>query len=367
MAKSVKKLIVNFDPSQVFINIPLSSDFEKKYSLKPVILAKNKNPSYLLQKSFENRNILTRKPFLYSVKNAHAYGHPNLISRPDLHTSFFGLVFNLNKHKIFGKEQNKFQSLGDGIEVTYENTLNFKNGIFIGGSDNFGHWLFNCIGRLNYLEFLEEKIPIVIHDYMPQRFIDCISYFAKENPIIKLPANTLCVFENLFVGTSSWYVDDKSVHWWSDSAVNFLNEHFTKNKLSTNNKSIYLSRKYTNWRRVFNEDLIIKKLKELNFEIIYIEKLSIEEQIALALNSNTIVSPLGASECLYLFAAKGTKCLTLMPNICSPMFLSELYCGPLNHPHKSIIGSSIKSENTSINSDYHIDDNIDWKKILLDM
>ena len=367
MVEFVKKLKVNHDPSQIFQNVPLSSDFEKKYSLQPIMMVNNKNPSYVIQKSLHSRNILLRKPFLYNIKDAHVYGNSNLISTSDLQTSFFGLVFNLNKHKIFGKEANRFKSFSDGIEVSYENILNFKDGLFIGGSDNFGHWLFNCLGRLNYLEFLESKIPIVIHDDMPKRFIDCISYFAKDNPIIKLRANTLCVFENLFVGTSSWYVDDKSVYWWCESTVKFLNENFTKNKLITQNKSIYLSRKLTSWRKVLNEELIINQLKEFNFEVVYIEELSIEEQIALSLDCNVIISPLGASCCLFLFGAQGTKCITLVPNIISPMYLTELYCGPLDQPHRLIFGSVDQSKSVSVNSDYILETNINWENIISSM
>ena len=77
-----------------------------------------------------------------------------------------------------------------------------------------------------------------------------------------------------------------------------------------------------------------------------------------------IISPIGASVCMYLFAGKGIKCITLFPDIKSPMFLSDLYCGPLNQEHKSIFGSTVNSKNTSINSSYIIDNDINWNNIL---
>ena len=46
------------------------------------------------------------------------------------------------------------------------------------------------------------------------------------------------------------------------------------------------------------------------------------------------------------------------------MFLTDLYCGPLNQPHRLIYGSVVKTKNTSINSDYILDTNINWQKIL---
>ena len=121
MEKITKKLIVNFDPSQIFDTVELSSNFEKKYSICNIISSDDTNPMHSLQTSIKNRNILRRKPFLYKIQNAHLYGHSNLISTPDLNTSFLGLVFNLNLHKIFAKEVSRFKSLKDGIEVSYEN------------------------------------------------------------------------------------------------------------------------------------------------------------------------------------------------------------------------------------------------------
>ena len=45
------------------------------------------------------------------------------------------------------------------------------------------------------------------------------------------------------------------------------------------------------------------------------------------------------------------------------MFHIELYCGPLKLPHKWILGDIDKAKN-SINSDYWINENLDWENIL---
>ena len=361
--RKIKKLKVHFDPSEIFETVKLPIKFEKKFSLEPIYLFKNSNPSYEFQKRLKYKNIRRRKPFLYKIKNAHLYGQSNLIATKQNQTSFFGLVFSLNPNKIFAGEIDNFKSHNDGLEVSYTNILHFKKGFFIGGSMNFGHWLFNCVGRLNYLKFLDANIPIIVHEYVPQRFLDCISYFTS-NPIIKVPKRSLCLFDEIFVGTTSWFIDDKNTYWWNDNLVKFLNNKFTKNKNISSEKSIYLSRANTNWRQISNEKKIFDQLKKLNFEKIHIETLSIDDQINLALESKIIIAPMGASTCTYLFSNALTKCVTLTPKIYSPMFHIELYCGPLKLPHKWIFGDIVKDKKNSINSDYWINENMDWENIL---
>ena len=149
-----------------------------------------------------------------------------------------------------------------------------------------------------------------------------------------------------------------------DNLVKFLNNKFTKNKNFSSEKSIYLSRANTNWRQISNEKKIFDQLKKLNFEKIHIETLPIDDQINLALESKIIIAPMGASTCTYLFSNALTKCVTLTPKIYSPMFHIELYCGPLKLPHKWIFGDIVKGKKNSINSDYWINENLDWENIL---
>ena len=364
MEDQIKNLKMIQEPSDIYDTVPLSSGFKDTYALSPIFVSKETNPRYDIQNSLKNKNIPIRNPFLYKVRGAQLFGHSNLIATNGDESSLSGLVFNLtNSHKFFAGENDKFKVLQNGIvQVSYQKKIDFENGLFLGGSDNFGHWLLNCVSRLNYLEFLDKNIPIIIHDYMPKRFIDCLSYFIDKNPIIKIPKQTLCIFENLYVGTTSWFIDHKLKAWWNNDSIVFLNKRFTNGKVKKENKKIFLSRKTSSWRKIVNEDIIYSQLKELNFENVNIENLSIDEQINLAFNSDIIISPLGASCLTYLFADKGTKCITLSPRMPSGMFLADLYCGPINSLHKYIYGNITVNDDIDINSDYYIDQNIEWKQ-----
>ena len=143
---SVKiELSLHLNPSEIFTGIPLSLEFEGKYNLQEIIL-NGHNPNYLLQKEYEKRNVNQRKPFLYQIESGRIFGHTNLVSNSNFQTSILSLIFNLNKHKIFGKEEKNeknYEVLKNGnLLISYDQVYNYKEGFFIGGSDNFGHWLF---------------------------------------------------------------------------------------------------------------------------------------------------------------------------------------------------------------------------------
>ena len=85
-----------------------------------------------------------------------------------------------------------------------------------------------------------------------------------------------------------------------NKSIVFLNNRFTNGKVKKENKKIFLSRKTSLWRKIVNEDIIFSQLKELNFENVNIENLTIDEQINLAFNSDVIISPLGAVVLLFV-------------------------------------------------------------------
>ena len=368
MSKKTINLQVHLDPSDVFEKISLPNEFESKYQLQPLLIFnsdRERGLNYFLLKKLESKNIYFRKPFLYHTSNARVCGHSNLVSNSNLKTSILGLIFNLNKHKLFANEQDSYEVLKNGnLLISYNEIIKFKEGFYIGGSDNFGHWLFNSVAKLCFLEIIKKNIPIIVPSYMPQRFYDCLKYFVKKNLIIKIPKNSLCMFESLYLATSPWYKDEQGKTWWSNNTVNFLNENFIKNQKKMvrdkNKRRIYISRKKCRWRKILNEEVIIKQLKSLNFETIYPEELSIEEQITLAMESEIIISPFGASLCLFIFASNKTKCIELRPDALSRMDLGELYCGPLNLPFAGIIG---KNEKKGLNVDFIIREDIDWESL----
>ncbi|NLK46923.1 MAG: glycosyltransferase family 61 protein [Treponema sp.] len=79
------------------------------------------------------------------------------------------------------------------------------------------------------------------------------------------------------------------------------------------NKRIYISRKFANYRKVINEDIVIDYLKKKNFEIHYLENYTVQQQIELFNQCAVLVAPHGAGLINMSFCASGVKILELFP------------------------------------------------------
>ncbi len=113
--------------------------------------------------------------------------------------------------------------------------------------------------------------------------------------------------------------------WPPPWAIHFLRrEFFSKITLkSTYPERIYISRSKARFRKVFNETEVIDILNHAGFVPIWLESLSLEEQIALFSQAKVIISPHGSGLTNMIFCQKGTKVIELM----SPHYIGHYYWG----------------------------------------
>jgi capsular polysaccharide biosynthesis protein len=105
---------------------------------------------------------------------------------------------------------------------------------------------------------------------------------------------------------------------WNTEKVELLKDFFSKpiENLNHNSKN-YISRKFASRRHLANEDKIIPILKDNNFNIIYLEHLTIFEQVKLFKESSTIISPHGAGLVNIIHAPYDCKIFEIRPLLCS--------------------------------------------------
>lgn len=95
-----------------------------------------------------------------------------------------------------------------------------------------------------------------------------------------------------------------------------IKEAYNIENVENPNKIIYLSRSGARWRKVQNEDKLIKRLKESNYdiELVKFEKLSLKEEISLMNNTKIFIAPYGAgvmaSSC---FLPTTSTCMIINP------------------------------------------------------
>jgi capsular polysaccharide biosynthesis protein len=121
-----------------------------------------------------------------------------------------------------------------------------------------------------------------------------------------------------------------------------------------NNYNIYISRKNAQSRRIINEEEIIELLQAFNFKTVFLEDLSIQEQITIMSSAKTIITPHGSALANVVFCNPETHVIEIFNEHC----LTEMYknlCISMNIHHHALITSSDNLNDEQIaNDDLHI-------------
>lgn len=80
-------------------------------------------------------------------------------------------------------------------------------------------------------------------------------------------------------------------------------------------RKIYISRQFTGMRRILNEAVLRKALKQRGFEIVVLEKLPLADQMRAFAEADVIVSPHGAGLTNVIFCNAGTLLIEIFPHI----------------------------------------------------
>jgi capsular polysaccharide biosynthesis protein len=78
-------------------------------------------------------------------------------------------------------------------------------------------------------------------------------------------------------------------------------------------KRILVSRLKASYRRMVNEEDLLKRLKPYGFELVYLEDLSLKDQIGLFSQIEMVVAPHGSGLTNLVFASEGTKVIEIFP------------------------------------------------------
>ena len=166
------------------------------------------------------------------------------------------------------------------------------------------------------------QYPVLVPEFMPTSFTDFL--IQAEFEIQVLPPDIFQVEQLLIPETNT---PD-----WSMEKVNKIQTFFEKffpNKSHTNSlnlksrKRIYISRKIAVKRHLSNELQFIPLLKKHKFRNVYLEHLSVLEQVQLFRSASHIIAPHGAGLTNVLFAPSDVKILEIRPLLSSGQFCFE--------------------------------------------
>lgn len=186
------------------------------------------------------------------------------------------------------------------------------------------HWMIDILPRLEILR--RSGIELEEIDWFVVNNID--RNFQKETlKFLGIPTNKIKISddhshieaEELIVPSFPGHLD-----WVPKATITFLRKTFLSaidNKSSKYPQRIYVSRAQARGRVVINEDQVIDLLSELGFQTVFLEELSVLEQVALFANTKVIVSPHGSSLTNIVFCRPGTTVVELF----SPNYLRTDY------------------------------------------
>ena len=242
------------------------------------------NDYHLFLQSMDNSRLcdlaVRRMPQNYRVTDARVLGMSNIILNQNGYASLENICFNPNiSDKVIDKEETSFTADGKQIEFSSNAVTSIDNAVFIGGHWNFGHWLFNHIGRFCFIsEELRKDTTFLVPTSLTEKQIEMLKYFGVEssNMLLIKPGALVNVGE-LLVPQMPWHSISEFGTWWSPGVFKELREKLGLHTASVTNatRKILLSRRSTRWRRLVNEDEIYNSLEKFGFEMIDAEEIGI--------------------------------------------------------------------------------------------
>ena len=316
----------------------------------------------------ETVTALSNKPYVADIKDARIFSNSSLIL-----TSDGTVLSDTGGHPRFGRyinyayEKVVLAQEPDKLLLNFGefNSREIEAGIFLSGlaSSAFGHWLPEFLPKLQFLQQHPDfvDLPIIVDIDMPQSHFEHLRRLA-DNPLVLLQANEYLICRRLLVAPShaffpvEMFPNDIPMHEMpglSPRAMRFLRAGESYQVKTPGHRRIFLARKNMKWRRLLNEDEIIADLIKLGFETIYIEEMTVSEQIDLFQQTQWIVAPNGSALLNLIFADTSTKVVVLIqPNT----FNWGTFQGPmdsLGYQSLCVCGDYALVEDQK-HSDYHI-------------
>jgi Capsular polysaccharide biosynthesis protein len=183
---------------------------------------------------------------------------------------------------------------------------------------------------------------VLVPEFMPQSFIEFLKQAKFEVKI--LPKRTVKV--------ELLYIPAMDLPEWNSEKVKkiqtFIETLFPRNFQADSNCSIplnriFVSRKLAVKRHLINEDEFMPLLRKNNFRKVYLEKMSIMEQVELFRTASHVIAAHGAGLTNVLFAPAEARILEIRPELSSGQFCFEKLFS-LGWPNSEFLVSPVKGK-----------------------
>lgn len=180
------------------------------------------------------------------------------------------------------------------------------------GEQNYGHWLIECLPKLDYLGHLGSDYGVLVPNIGPQmnNVIDSsikASGVSQDLTIVKMDKKEIKRFSTLAI------IDGLTHHssYMAPQVVHF-NEKLSTCIEGSGMKKVFLLRDSQS-RRIGNVDQLSSALEKLGFITISPGRLDFAGQISALKNADSIIGVMGAEMTNIVYANRGAKVLNITP------------------------------------------------------
>jgi hypothetical protein len=319
-------------PNQRFIrssNIRVLFKKKIKLSYSPLRFDNDKSKSNIIE-----GKIYTQ--YAVELGNAMFFSSSNLI--------FFGgkagkvlydLPFYDNEHRFRYSDPEIITLKRKKVTFWKKHEEKIEKAIWMGGCASYNYYHFFYEFAMKFILLNKINIPEDIPVYMDQICFDIPQFKElfdimniKKYPLIAVSKNYSYIAKKLYYINCPHiippnFIDDNDIRFkdmqFDISGLKELRDYLlpysSKNSFP---KKIFISRRNASGLRTFNEEEIIALLTEFGFEVVFPEKLSFRDQIALFNQAEIIIGGSGAAFTNILFCNEQCKCFVLAKS-CLPL------------------------------------------------
>lgn len=193
------------------------------------------------------------------------------------------------------------------------------------GDSNFGHWLVELLPRIiDFQEALDGNIKFLV-PLNPMSMLDLRRRSMElmgvdEERIVPVSAAPRMVERLHFITSNSIHS-----HTHDAERLTEMVETIKSRKSATRlGRRIFAGRESALRRKLLNEDSILHVAEKHGFEIVYPERLTLDEQIDVFSQSSMIAGVSGAALTNVIWAAPKTPVLSMLPNVGHEFFFWDL-------------------------------------------
>jgi len=227
-----------------------------------------------------------------------------------------------------------------------------------GGNNNYFHWIFDVLPRIllfkKYFRNIYKNFFFLIPNFNFKYQIETMKLLALEEKVISNNNNKFLNSKELWCMNAPNFKGSEHISKFIIFLLRKTFLFFLKKNKKNKPKNIWISRddsnsNLKNYRKIINENELLKFLKEKNFKFICLSNFSFLKQIEFFYNAKIIIGLHGAGFSNLIFCKKNTKVIEIKPKKAQNIYKN--ISKKIGLKYKSI---SIQPKNRAVGRNYGI-------------